>query len=321
MELRQLRYFLGVVEAGSLLKASGRLHVAQPALGQQISALEDELGCRLFERSSRGMQLTEAGKGFVEHARLVLDDVERARSAVRQRGAAPAGAVAIGLPTTVSLSATVPLVRACREQLPQVQLKVVEAYSGYLREWLLAGRLDMALLFGSGADPLLRWQPLVDEGLALISRADRPADGRTGGRKPASRIGLRRLAGVPLVLPGREHGLRRIVDDACAAIGLELDVIAEVDSLPSVKRLVEVGVGSTILPLAPVIEEVAAGRLVASTIADASMRRRVALATNVSRPATRAVTAVAQLAVALMRERVAAGDWPGRWLGPPADGA
>ena len=78
MELRQLRYFIGISEAGSLLKASARLHVAQPALGQQISALEDDVGAKLFERSSRGVVLTEAGKSFLEHARVVLaDDTQR----------------------------------------------------------------------------------------------------------------------------------------------------------------------------------------------------------------------------------------------------
>src|SRR5262245_1478076 len=139
MELRQLRYYVGVSEAGSLLKASTRLHIAQPALGAQITALEDEVGARLFERSSRGVTLTEAGKTFLEHAKVVLADVERARQAVRDTSAVPRGDVVIGFPTTVALAATVPVVRACRERLPQVRLKVIEAYSGFLREWLQSG--------------------------------------------------------------------------------------------------------------------------------------------------------------------------------------
>src|SRR5690606_20627663 len=99
MELRQLRYFVAASEAGSLLKASGRLHVAQPALGQQITALENELGARLLDRSSRGVTLTEAGKVFLEHARIVLADVEKARMAVRESTTAPSGEVALGLTT------------------------------------------------------------------------------------------------------------------------------------------------------------------------------------------------------------------------------
>src|SRR5690554_2306082 len=99
MELRQLRYFVAASEAGSLLKASGRLHIAQPALGQQIAALEHELGARLFDRSSRGVTLTEAGKVFLEHAQVVLADAERARLAVRESTKVPRGDVALGLTT------------------------------------------------------------------------------------------------------------------------------------------------------------------------------------------------------------------------------
>ncbi|MDZ5457941.1 LysR substrate-binding domain-containing protein [Azohydromonas lata] len=307
MELRQLRYFVGVVEAGSLLKASARLHVAQPALGLQISSLEEELGTRLFERTSRGMQLTEAGRIFLDHAKVVLNDIERARAAVQQTDDAPRGEVAIGLPTTVALAATVPIVSACRERLPLVRLKVIEAYSGFLREWLQAGRLDVAFLFGDAADPVLSKQPLLDERLALVSR---PVDGHL----PA-RIALSRVATVDLVLPSREHGLRRIIDDACFSLGLQLNVVAEIDSLPSVKRAVEAGIGSTILPLAAVAEEVAAKRLRASAIADASMTRRVVLAVNLTRPATRAAAAVASLATELIHDMVRSGSWPGHWIG------
>lgn len=312
MELRQLRYFVGVVEAGSLLKASTQVHVAQPALGQQIASLEDELGTRLFERTPRGMQLTESGRIFLEHAKVILADIERARAAVQESADTPRGEVAIGLPTTIALAATVPIVSACRERLPQVRLKVVEAYSGFVREWLQAGRIDLAMLYGEAAEPALTKRAMLDERLALITRADGP-------RLP-DRIALARVVPVPLVLPGREHGLRRIIDAACAPLGLTLKVVVEIDSLPSVKRAVEAGIASTILPLASVADEVAAGRLRASTITDASMMRRVVLAANVTRPMTRASAAVADLATGVIRNMVESGTWPGRWVGPPAEG-
>jgi len=307
MELRQLRYFVGVCEAGSLLKASTRLHVAQPALGQQIAALEAEVGAALFLRSSRGMALTEAGRSFLEHARVVLADVERARQAVRLASETPSGEVVIGLPTTTALSATVPIVQACQAQLPQVRLKVIEAYSGFLREWLQAGRLDWAILFGSQAEPTLDKRALLEEGLALITPA--------GGEPLPDALPLARLADWPLVLPGREHGLRRTIDEACAPQGVALQVVAEIDSLSSVKRAVECGVGSTILPLVSVAEEVVARRLQAATIDDAGMRRRVVLATSVTRPVTPACAAVMALAVELIRQRVESGAWPGHWIG------
>jgi LysR family transcriptional regulator, nitrogen assimilation regulatory protein len=307
VELRQIRYFVGVSEAGSLLKASARLHIAQPALGQQIAALEHSVGARLFDRSSRGVNLTDAGKAFLEHARVLLADAERARAAVRQSALIPSGEVAIGLPTTVSLIAAVPILQACREQLPQVRIKVVEAYSGFLREWLVSGRLDLALLFGDQADPVLTKQALLDDRLAFVSSPQ----GATAPRKMA----LSALSRWPLVLPGREHGLRRIIDDACEPLGIELNVVAEIESLPSVKRAVEAGLGSTILPLGAVADEVGAGRLRASTIDSAAMSRRVVYATSVTRPGTAGGAAVARVVGHVLRRMVEDGSWPARWVG------
>jgi LysR family nitrogen assimilation transcriptional regulator len=307
MELRQLRYFVGVSEAGSLLQASGRLHVAQPALGQQIAALEDEVGAKLFERSSKGMALTEAGKLFLTHAKVVLMDAERARLAVRETLSVPQGDVAIGLPTTVALAATLPILIACRDRLPRVRLKLVEAYSGFLREWLLAGRLDIALLYGDTADPGLSKRALLDDRLVLVTGG--------GGTRIPRKLPLEALPEWPLVLPGVEHGLRRIIDDACAPKHLQLDVVAEIESLGSVKRAVEAGIGSTILPAVSVAEEVATGRLRTIVIDSPSMSRRVVRATSVMRPATNAVVAVNALIHEVVRDMAQSGTWPARWLG------
>ena len=307
MELRQLRYFVGVSEAGSLLKASARLHVAQPALGQQISALEREIGARLFERSSRGVTLTDAGRVFLAHAQVVLADAERARHAVRETATVPRGDVALGLPTTVALTATLPILGACRERLPQVRLKIVEAYSGFLREWLQAGRLDLALLYGEAPDPGLARRPLLDDRLVLVTSAS--------ARRLPKRIALAALPRWPLILPGRDHDLRRIVDDVCAPLEERLDIVAEIESLGSVKRATEAGFGSTILPLGSVAAEVADGRLRAVPIDSARMVRRVSCATSVMRPATPASDAVTELVQQVIRRMVATGDWPASWIG------
>lgn len=307
MELRQLRYFVGVSEAGSLLQAAGRLHVAQPALGQQIAALEADIGAKLFDRSSKGMALTEAGKLFLVHAKVVLMDAERARLAVRDALSVPQGDVSIGLPTTVALAATLPILIACRDQLPGVRLKVVEAYSGFLREWLLAGRLDIALLYGDAAEPGLSKRALLDDRLVLVTGG--------GGTRLPRKLPLKALPDWPLVLPGVEHGLRRIVDDACAPHGLRLDVVAEIESLGSVKRAVEAGIGSTILPAVSVAEEVATGRLRTIVIDSPGMSRRVVRATSVVRPATHAAVAVNALVHGVVREMNRSGTWPARWLG------
>lgn len=205
------------------------------------------------------------------------------------------------------LALAVPIVLACRERLPQVRLKVVEAYSGHLREWLQSGRLDLAFLFGDAEDRTLIKRPLLEEQLALVTDTRGPA-------LPA-KISLAKAARYPLVLPSPEHVLRRIVDDACAAQGIVPNVVAEVDSLPSVKRIVESGIGCTILSLGSVAEEVEAGRMRAATIKDTSMLRRVVIATSVTRPATLASRAVCDLASDVVKMKVQSGEWPARWIG------
>ncbi len=301
MELRQLRYFVGVSEAGSLLKASGRLHVAQPALGQQITALEDEVGARLFERSSRGVALTDAGRIFLEHARVVLADAEREATAV------PQGEVALGLTTTVALAAMMPILSACRAELPRVRLKLVEAYSGFLRERLQSGQLDLALMYGDAADSGLFKRPLLDDQLVFITSV--------ANTHLPERIPLTALADWPLVLPGREHALRRMIDDACAPQNIALDIVAEIESLSSVKLATEANIGSTILPLGSVAEEVAAQRLRVATIDSPLMRRRVVCATNAARPTSVACAAVTELTQRVLRQMVESGAWPAQWVG------
>lgn len=307
MELRHLRYFVGASEAGSLLKASARLHVAQPALSAQIAALEAEVGSRLFDRSSRGVTLTESGKVFLEHAKVVLADVERARAAVRESDAVPRGEVAIGLTTTVALAAMMPIVSACRARYPEIKLKVVEAYSGFIREWLQSGRLDLALLYTDAPEPGLTKRPLLEDKLVLVSGPHGPA--------LPKKLGLSALAGRPLVLPGQDHGLRRIIDDACAPLNIQLNVVAEIESLGSVKRAAEAGIGETILPQGAVAEEVAAGRLRTALLNSPAMTRRVVCATSAVRPATLAKQAVAELVQEVIHEMVRSGAWPARWIG------
>jgi len=306
MQLRQLRYFLGVAEAGSLLAASRQLYVAQPALGQQISALEEELGARLFERSRTGMRLTDAGSLFIEYARVILADVERAKRTMRDFSQVPCGKVSLGLPTTVALIAALPLLQACREQLPQVQLNLIEAYSGFLREWLKAGRVDVAVLMGDGADADLELTPMLVDRLMFVT-------GKTTRRMPR-RLSMDALADWPLILPGPEHGLRRIIEKASQGHAA-LNVVAEMDALGAVKRAVQIGLGSTILPQGAVAEEVEQGLLKTVCIDSPLMDRRVLCAINVTRPQTIAAAAVHALVRQVFYDMVVDGSWPARWIG------
>lgn len=307
MEIRQLRYLVGVSEAGGVLPASKVLHVAQPALSQHIAALEDELGVALFVRSNKGMRLTEAGKSLVEHSRIVLADIERARTAVRNIGTQVNGEVVVGLPTTVALLATLPILQATRERYPDIRLTLVESHSGFLREWLQEGRLDLALLFQGPPEAGIEQRPLLQERLALVTP---PRPGRR-----ASPVGLRQLEGMDLVLPSKGHGLRRIIDEVCARERIDLRVVAEVDSLPNIKKAVQAGMAATILSPGAVSDEVKAGQLALITLNKPFISRQVTCATSLTRPITKPAAAMIALITEQVKSLVLDKSWPAQWIG------
>ena len=147
MELRQLRYFVKVVEVGSISRAALDLDLVQSALSQQISRLESELSTRLLQRTSKGVVATEAGMAFFREAQLTLRHADQAvRAAQLSR---LTGAVSVGLAPTTAAVLGLPLIRAMRERYPDVRLHMVESLSGHLASMLNARQLDLAVLFDS----------------------------------------------------------------------------------------------------------------------------------------------------------------------------
>ena len=168
MDLKQLEYFVRVAELGSFTRASIALDIAQPALSRQVRLLEVELRQNLLVRNGRGATPTEAGKLLLEHARGILHQVDRAREELGRVRGALAGRVAIGLPPSLARVLTVPLTRAFRQQMPDAQLSISEGLSVTMQEWLVTGRLDIALLYHAQPAPEIELTPLQEEELLLI---------------------------------------------------------------------------------------------------------------------------------------------------------
>lgn len=143
MELRHLRYFLVVVEEGSLGRAAARLHVAQPSLGRQMTDLEHQLGQRLFERDARGMRITPAGRALVAHAREIVRLAEASREVVAS--GVPRERVSLGVGPTVDADWLLELVEASKGQSPHVTLRIDEMLSGELIGAVASGDLDVAV--------------------------------------------------------------------------------------------------------------------------------------------------------------------------------
>lgn len=302
MDLPQLRTLIQVAELGSLSKAAERLHIAQPALSRQVRLLEEELGARLFDRHGRGMVLTDAGREVLERATRILGEIDDIRSCVGDPNASLIGRVTIGLPPTVSEVLSLPLIAAIRKQHPSLQPRLVDAFSGYLIDWMQRGEIDVGVLYEPQTTTFLRARPLLLESLFLVGPAAAPLSVERS-------VPFARLAREPLLLPGPRHGLRAVVDRFAVQAGVALKVTTEVDSLRVMIGLVRQGFGKTVLPLAAVHEDVAAGRLTAAPLSEPVPTRRLALALPRNRQVSRAARFTADAIGGVVKDLVASGAW------------
>lgn len=293
MHSRQLEYFKHVSDAGNLSQAALSLGITQPALSKHIRDLETELHVRLFHRTGRGVMLTPDGERLLEHTVAILDRMAAAKEQALQSRNAPVDSITIGVTPTIGRRAIVPITRSLTADSPGIALHFVEGFSAHLLEWLTAGRIDLALLYDSGAASRLHAEPLLREQLHLIAAADAP-------RLPAS-VPFRQLADEQLVLPGTPYGLRPLIEDAAQRAGVVLAASVEADGFGSLIDLVIGGVGKTILPAAVVQREIESGKLQAAAIRDPEVERKMVLVTATNRVHARGLSTVVKIVKAEIR--------------------
>jgi LysR family transcriptional regulator, nitrogen assimilation regulatory protein len=307
MDISQLRTLIHVAELGSLSKAADRLHIAQPALSRQIRLLEEELGVRLFDRHGRGMIVTEYGQEVLRHALRVMAELEDIRAVVSDEDAPLRGHVSIGMPPTASNILAEPLVSAFRDTHPDATLRIVSAYTGYLLDWMHRGEIDAAILYDPKSARALRIQPLLEETLFLIG-------------PPGSKLNLEQdvefaeLENQRLLLPSSGHGLRTLIDRYAQEVGVPLSIKVEADSYSTLKSLVRNGHGVTVLPLAPIHEELSQGRLCAAPLVNPVPVRRLIMSYSTDRPVTRLARFAGQVIAKTVNTLVEQGIWSGRIL-------
>jgi LysR family nitrogen assimilation transcriptional regulator len=307
MDIAQLRTLIVVAELGSLSKASDRLRIAQPALSRQIRMLEEELGVALFTRHGRGMALTEKGRDVREHASRISSELDEIRATAADVDAPLSGQIAIGLPPTVADIVSAPLVAAFRAAHPNAMLRLVSAYTGYLLDWLHRGEIDVAILYDPRTARSVRSHPLLLENLFLIGPSD-------AGFSTVRAFPFKRLDGQRLLLPSVRHGLRTIVERCATEAGVTLEVVVEADSYATLKDLVRAGHGWTILPLAPIFADVAAGGLTAAPLIDPAPVRRLVLSYPADRPPPRLARFAGKTIADIVAAQVERGVWPGQLL-------
>jgi LysR family nitrogen assimilation transcriptional regulator len=292
MDLNRLQYFAAVAEAGSFSRAAAALHLTQPSLSRQVQLLEAEVGQRLLERHGRGAVPTEAGTALLGHARAIQELADRARTDMAERQRNPRGRLTIGLPPRVAHVITADLVERFHATFPEAGITVMEGLSLRLREWLVAGRADVAILFDPAPSPQITQETLLREPLVLVSSRPLP-----------ERLRLADVVQRSLVMPSAPHALRRLLEEHAGPRGLSLQLVAEVDSVQTVLSLVARGVADAVLPAsAPRLAREAKPLHVAAIHAPV-VRNKLVLAVPTARPATRLLQAGTQMLRELVQQR------------------
>lgn len=295
---------VGTVSLGSLSRCSIETGLSQSVLSRKISALEVELGTRLFHRSGRGVVPTEHGKRLAQHARRLqegIDGIERDMHGLVEDGPK---SVTIAAQPTVAKTAFSAIGKALLTRFPGIRIRFREGLGGHIREWLADGDVDIALLYSSGQVIAEPGDVLLREHLSFVVPGAFLEDYSLGFPSAS-------LCNYPLVLPSPPHGLRSLAQEIAAATGNTLNIAMECDaSVYITKQLVAEGNGCTILPMASVLEEVARGQLKAFRLIAPEVIRHVSLICSLNRPPMARQWEVLQLIKLEIHQLVRDGAWP-----------
>jgi len=284
MDLRDLKCFILTAELGSITRAAGELGLVQSALSRKVQAIEEELGCTLFNRLPRGIQLTPAGRRFLDRARRIVREVDFARSDAQDGAGEVAGAVSLGLSPTLAPLLAPDCLAQLATDFPGIQLKVVEGFSTSLLDLLLTGRIDLAVLTNPPRTPMLQQEPAVSEEILVVTPP--------GARGIQPYLTLDELCNEPVVVTS---GLRTVIEDQLRKHGRALNVTTEIDSVEAIRRMVMRGQATTLMPASTFQEDVRARRLDAFHVANASLHRLLVIAQPLSGRDTPAIRQVAEV--------------------------
>jgi len=303
-DLRQLRYFVSIAEAGSFSKASLQLGVAQSALSHHISQVEARLGVTLFSRSSKGVEQTESGSRFLNHAQAILAAVDAATNDVRDDANEPGGLVRLGATLTVAPMLIEPLMARLAETAPRVSLRVEEYLSPQLVQAVASGELDVAVCFNAGDDRRIDGTPIFEEDICLVGLPELVGD-------TEDPISLEEALSFPLLLPGRDHILRGMIDRVALFRNHPIKVRHECLSLHALFAGLRLGLGATLISQFSAQPLTRNGDVLCRPISEPVVSRQLFIAASSERPKTTAQQFVARTAQDLILENLASGSLPG----------
>lgn len=310
MQLRHLRYFVKIVDAGSFSRAAALIHVAQPALSQQIAELEIDLGVTLLQRSARGVRPTAAGEALYREASDILRQMEQLPGIVRSTAGEIAGVVTLGMSSTLAARVAGPFIEACRIALPKVNQRLVTGDSLQIKARIESGEVDLGVVFEDRPTPGFARRALFRQKLYLVRRA--------GAAGSANTVSMSRLAKLSLILPAQPNVTRLLLDRVFREAGISPAMVAEVDVLSSMLSAVQSGVGEAIIPNGDVSEISGFGDLRSLAI-EPPVYLIAAVVASADRPLPIAAEAVRSLFADFMRDRLTENPPPGaEWIAAEA---
>jgi LysR family nitrogen assimilation transcriptional regulator len=296
-----------MVDTGSLTRAAHVLGIAQPALSQQLAAMEASFGAKLLTRTRQGVAPTPAGRSLYRHAQIILKQLDQARVEVKHAYDEASGVVHVGLPLTAATVLAVPLLKATQARFPDISLHLVDGVSGgLLAELTTNGRLDIGILPGKLGGNGLTAQPLMTERLVLVSSRDSPM-----GKSDAP-VRLAELQGYPLVLPEVNNRIRHAIDAGFAQIGVQPKIVAQMNSIFSLCAAAQANLGSAVMPWAGAAA-VQQGLSIRPLI-DPEIERPTYLAVSDVAPLLPASVAIYALIIEVTSDLITSGKWPGARL-------
>ena len=329
MDLRSLRYFIAVVEAGSLSRAAGSLYIAQPALTAQIKKLESELGAQLLERSHAGVSPTQAGVQLYQDARRLLSDATAMRERIQRLPQGPEGSVTIAVPFLLSSLLMGPLLARLKETHPRIRVFVLDDLSLMVKKAMVERRADIGILVDTPQAEGLVCRPFARESMYFCGH---DADGTVRAllQRPSASAAPTRpdidfavAAAQPLVLQSRRFSIRQQVEDAAALRGTALNIVHEHDSARVIRSLYACGAGFTFTPACAMGDTPAmASDWLVARVVNPEMARAYTVATAPERdrdPGADGVMQAVLQALAAVAQRLAdTGRWDAEITGPGA---
>jgi LysR family nitrogen assimilation transcriptional regulator len=301
-DLTKWRAFLAIAELGSLTRAALFLNSNQSLLSRHLNALERECNARLFNRTGRGVALSDVGQRIFPHVKALLGDAEQLELEIRGEAREPAGRVTIGSLPSITNPIVGRLFKQLRTRHPGIQLKILEGSSGQVEEWLADARVDIAILYRYG-----KAAPEMEQALATV---DSYLIGAAGDRlTKAAEVPFSALHELPFILPGAPNGLRTALDAIARQERITLVPAIEADSLPLMRSTVAEARLYTVLPVHAVWSEVQDGRLQAAKIISPEVQRIVSMAMARSKGPAKGVSAVAAEIVSIVEDAARSGMW------------